>query len=195
MSFCLTSLRHSAKLSREAREVRLTFWTVMEIFYVSFRSQLVCRKLTFRLTADVWRPGGCRLFAVVCHISVHVTQPETELEARHIATICFSVCILLGTKQAVEHMWESGSHWYILNVADNCKIKCSMGNGAHRHIWLLHFQFRGTNLSALECWCTNKYQQEYCLDCGMKRKIRDSVRDESDMFSLPVSFCGGPYPC
>lgn len=75
---CMPSA-HSAKLQHEAREVRLKFWTVMEIFYVSFRSQLVCRKLMFRLTADVWRPGGCRLFAVVCHISVHVTQPETEL--------------------------------------------------------------------------------------------------------------------
>lgn len=156
-------------------------------------------ELMFRLTADVWRPGGCRLFAVVCHNSVHVTQPETEPEARCIATMCFSVCILLGTKQAVEHMWESGSHWYIFNVTDNCEIKRSMGNrGTSAHCtfslgepacqpWNAEAQ---TNISKNIAWTV------------AWKGILGTVWEMNQMLSLSVSLSvgaellvrGGPYP-
>lgn len=78
----------------------------------------MCIKLVFQLAADVRRPGGCRHLAVVCHISLRVTGPETEREAAtslchghgHIATMCFAfffpVCILLGMTQTVLHMCE-----------------------------------------------------------------------------------------
>lgn len=149
-------------------------WRLLNCHGCSLWSPLVCIKPVFQLAADVWRPGSCRHLAVVCHISLRVTGPETEREAAtslrhghgHIATMCFVFFFFLHPSGD-----DTNGGTYVRKICAVKDFECPMRPRKHGAVWEARVNqrsgmsfrsfcvliFEGHSLTTLWCWCKNKY--------------------------------------